>query len=56
MSLITTVRTIRIAERPNIIWVEIETDEGLTGLGEAFRGADAIESIIHNQMGPWLIG
>ena len=34
MSRITTLRTIRIAERPNLIWVEIETDEGLTGLGE----------------------
>lgn len=56
MSKIIAVRTIRLGERPNIIWVEIETDEGLTGLGEAFRGADAIESIIHNQMGPWLIG
>lgn len=56
MSMITCVRTIRIAERPNIIWVEIETDEGLTGLGEAFRGTDAIESIVHDQMGPWLLG
>jgi len=32
------VRTIRIVERPNLIWLEIETDEGLVGLGESFRG------------------
>lgn len=50
------VRTIRIAERPNIIWVEIETDEGLTGLGESFRGAQAVEAVIHEQAAPWLIG
>jgi len=56
MSKITKVRTIRLAERPNIIWVEVDTDEGLTGLGEAFRGTAAIEAIIHNDIGPWLIG
>ena len=36
MSKVQCVRTIRIAERPNLIWVEIETDEGLIGLGESF--------------------
>src|SRR5689334_8237418 len=56
MSKITKVRTIRLPERPNIIWVEIDTDEGLTGLGEVFRGTAAIEAIIHSDIGPWLIG
>lgn len=56
MSVIKNVRTIRLKEFPNIIWVEIETDEGLVGLGETFRGADAVESVIHNQVGPWLLG
>ena len=32
MSRITGIRTIRIGERPNLLWVEITTDEGLTGL------------------------
>jgi galactonate dehydratase len=56
MSRITAVRTVRIAERPNLIWVELETDDGLTGLGESFRGAQATEAIIHEQIAPWLIG
>ena len=56
MSKITAVRTIRLGERQNLIWVEIDTDEELTGLGETFRGADAVESIVHNQIAPWLIG
>lgn len=34
MSIITNVRTIRLAQFPNSIWVEIETDESLTGLGK----------------------
>ncbi len=56
MSKITCVRTIRLAERPNLIWVEIETDEGLTGLGESFRGAEATEAAIHGLVAPWLLG
>ena len=56
MSKVRAVRTIRIAERPNLIWVEIETDEGLVGLGESFRGAQAVEAVVHEQVAPWLIG
>ncbi|MEK9283962.1 hypothetical protein MTR72_30720 [Bradyrhizobium sp. ISRA442] len=56
MSRITTLRTIRIDERPNLIWVEIETDEGLTGLGESFRGAQAVEAAVHELAAPLLLG
>lgn len=56
MSRITTLRTLRIAERPNLIWLEIETDEGLTGLGESFRGAAAVEAVIHESVAPHLLG
>ncbi len=56
MSKILCVCTIRIAERPNLIWIELETDEGLVGLGEFFRGAEATETVIHAQIAPWLIG
>jgi L-alanine-DL-glutamate epimerase-like enolase superfamily enzyme len=56
MSKIQCLRTIRIAERPNLIWLEVETDEGLVGLGESFRGAQAVEAMIHEQVGPWLLG
>ena len=56
MSKIICLRTIRIAERPNLIWVELETDDDLVGLGESFRGAQATESVLHEQVAPWLIG
>lgn len=56
MSKIQCLRTLRIAERPNLIWVEIETDEGLVGLGESFRGAQAVEAVLHETIAPWLIG
>jgi L-alanine-DL-glutamate epimerase-like enolase superfamily enzyme len=56
MSKVQCVRTIRVGEHPNLIWVEVETDEGLTGLGETFRGAEAVETVIQQQIAPWLIG
>lgn len=56
MPLVTALRTIRIAERPNLIWVEIEAEDGRTGLGESFRGAPAVEAVLHDQAAPFLIG
>jgi galactonate dehydratase len=56
MAHITALRTIRIAERPNLIWVELETDDGRTGLGESFRGAQAVEAVLHETVAPWLTG
>jgi L-alanine-DL-glutamate epimerase-like enolase superfamily enzyme len=56
MPTIICLRTIRIAERPNLLWVEVETDDGLVGLGETFRGAEAAEAVLHAEVAPWLIG
>ncbi|MGE0801820.1 MAG: mandelate racemase/muconate lactonizing enzyme family protein [Lautropia sp.] len=56
MSGITALRTIRITDRPNLVWVEIETDDGRTGLGESFRGAEAVETVIHESIAPWILG
>ena len=56
MTTITALRTLRIAERPNLIWLEIETADGLTGLGESFRGAETVEAALHEQVAPWLLG
>jgi galactonate dehydratase len=56
MSRITALRTIRVDERPNLIWVEVETDEGLTGLGESFRGTQAVEAAIHELAAPLVLG
>ena len=55
-SRITCVRTLRVPERANILWVEIETAEGLIGLGESFRGAAAVEGQIHELVATFLIG
>ncbi len=56
MPKITCVRTIRIGAYPNLLWVEVETDEGLVGLGESFRAAQTIETAIHELAVPLIMG
>ena len=34
--LITRIDTIRVRQHPNLLWVELHTDDGLVGLGETF--------------------
>jgi galactonate dehydratase len=53
---ITALETVRIEERPNLLWLLVHTDEGLTGLGETFRGARAVEAYIHETLAPKAIG
>lgn len=53
---ITGLTTIRIAERPNLIWLEVATDQGTTGLGETFFGASAVEAHVHDYIAPRVIG
>lgn len=50
------IETIRLKTQPNLLWVQIETDEGITGLGETFRGAQAVETYIHSMAAPLLLG
>jgi galactonate dehydratase len=46
---ITAIETIRLEEFPNLLWVHVGTDEGLTGLGETFYGPGAAEAHIHDR-------
>jgi galactonate dehydratase len=55
---ITKIETLRPVEapNPNILWVRVHTDEGLTGLGETFWGAQTVECHIHEYVAPRLLG
>ena len=53
---ITKLETIRIEERPNLLWLHVHTDEGIIGLGETFFGSGAVEAYIHDNLGPLVIG
>jgi len=39
---ITAVETVQLPQYRNILWLRLHTDAGLIGLGETFRGADAV--------------
>lgn len=54
--LIRRLETIRIAEFPQLIWVVIHTDEGISGLGETFFNASAVEAYLHDAVAPRILG
>ena len=53
---ITAVETIQVAELSNLVWVELQTDDGLVGLGETFRNPEATVAYIHETCAPYLLG
>jgi galactonate dehydratase len=53
---VTAIETIRSEEFPNILWVQVHTDDGETGLGETFYGPASAEGHIHGLIAPYLIG
>ncbi|HUS97676.1 MAG TPA: mandelate racemase/muconate lactonizing enzyme family protein [Hyphomicrobiaceae bacterium] len=53
---ITAIETVRSQEFPNILWVQVHTDEGLTGLGETFYGPASAEAHIHHLIAPKIMG
>ncbi|MDJ0611996.1 MAG: mandelate racemase/muconate lactonizing enzyme family protein [Kiloniellales bacterium] len=53
---ITRIETLRPKAHPNQIWVRVETNEGLIGLGETWFGAEAVEADIHGRIAPLLLG
>lgn len=53
---ITGLETVRIAERANLLWLLVHTDEGISGLGETFFGAETVEAYIHEYIAPRVIG
>jgi galactonate dehydratase len=52
---ITAIETTRLTTQPNLVWVEVETDEGIVGLGETFRGAEAVEAYLHSHVAPLVL-
>src|SRR6185369_5159885 len=53
---ITAIDTLHVGAYPNITFVEVRTDEGLVGLGETFRGPQAVAAHVHESIAPWLLG
>lgn len=53
---ITAIETVLLDEFPNLLWVQVHTDEGLVGLGETFFGPKAVAAYVHETAAPRLLG
>ncbi|WP_425053343.1 mandelate racemase/muconate lactonizing enzyme family protein [Psychromarinibacter sp. S121] len=53
---VTAIETIWNPAWSNFLWVRVETDEGITGLGETFRHAQPIATYLHSQIAGYLLG
>lgn len=50
------VETLRLTDYPNLLWVILHTDDVLTGLGETWFGAGAVEADVHDRIAPLILG
>jgi len=53
---VTAIETIHVSAYPNVTFVEVHTDEGVSGLGETFRTPRAVAAQIHETVAPYLLG
>jgi len=53
---ITRIETLESRTYPNLLWVQVHTDDGLVGLGETFFGPSAAAAYIHETAAPYLLG
>jgi galactonate dehydratase len=53
---VTGLETILIGEFPNLCYVRVHTDEGISGLGETFFGAEAVSAWVHETAASYLLG
>lgn len=53
---VTRIETIESTTYPNLIWIQLHTDDGLVGLGETFFGPAPVAAYIHQTVAPYLLG
>lgn len=53
---VTAVETLRLPEHPEILWVQVHSDEGLVGVGETMPRVGPVERVVHEVLAPLLLG
>jgi galactonate dehydratase len=53
---VTQIETIRVDAYPSMLFVQVHTDAGITGLGETCVGVHAVEAFLHETTAPEIIG
>ena len=50
------IETLRLEDHPNLLWVRVQTSDGVTGLGETYFGSGPVEADIHERIAPVVLG
>ena len=50
------IETLRHPDHPRLIWVNVTSDDGVTGHGETFFGPESVEAFIHSDVATYLLG
>ena len=53
---VTGLTTLQLREFPHLLWLQVETDAGLTGLGETFFAPAPVAAYLHENVAPYLVG
>ena len=53
---IVALETVLSTDFPNLLWVQLHTDSGLTGIGETFYWPQAVAAYLHEAVAPYLLG
>jgi galactonate dehydratase len=53
---IAALETIRSSDNDNLLWLVVETDTGISGLGEAFFAPGAVDTFLHEVVAPLVLG
>ena len=53
---ITRLETLRLEEFPNLVWLRVHTDQGVSGLGETSYAAQSVEAYLHEYVAPRVLG
>ena len=54
--IVTALETLRTADHDNLLWLRVETDAGVCGLGETFFSPGAVAAYLHETVAPLLLG
>jgi len=53
---IVSLKTLQLDEFPHLLWLELETDAGLNGVGETFFAPAPVAAYLHANVAPYLLG
>ncbi len=53
---ITRLETLQLSEFPHLLWLQVDTDHGITGTGETFWAPGPVATYLHDHVAPYLLG